>query len=302
MAGNVEYVEEPDNHEHEPFALRAKRRIGRGYHPSLEVGQEARDYERLWRSALGEVDASTGYLPRIRRRAATRLLAAAGEARVRAALLEPGGPALRLRVAEALALPAKPRREARVVVVKSVHAQLALDWLAARFSPTALIVLREPLNVISSWRAMGWLEPDRPDMLDELGPVTRDALVARYDVLPPPAGASTLKRASWVFGALTSALLAASEAHLEWPVAVHEDLCRRPHEGFKELAARLGLEWTPEADGLIEGLDRPGEGYETRRVAAGLPEVWRSRLAPGEVEEIRTVLEGFPVREWATAR
>lgn len=82
----------------------------------------------------------------------------------------------------------------------------------------------------------------------------------------------------------------------DWLVVSHEELCRDPSGGFKNLCAGLGLPWTEEAAEFLAASDRPGKGLETRRVAAEQPSNWSRRLTPAQVEEVLRVLSGFPDR------
>jgi len=112
---------------------------------------------------------------------------------------------------------------------------------------------------------------------------------------PPPSGASILARAAWLIGLLGAALDDASRRHPHWTVVSHEWLCEQTPERFAGLAERVGLGWSERSDRLLARLDRPGSGYATTRVATTLPEAWRERLAPEQVEEASAVLDGFAV-------
>src|SRR5207247_758089 len=66
----------------------------------------------------------------------------------------------RVAAAAILDVPAEPGPNEHVVV-KSVHAPLALEWVAARFEPAVVVVLRHPLNVIASLLELGLPDRDR---------------------------------------------------------------------------------------------------------------------------------------------
>jgi hypothetical protein len=289
------YVEEPDNHFRSPFAFRVKRGLGRGEYPALAPDEEAAAYEQLWRVAL-EPAAEPGrgdVVRTTRRRAAARLLSSANPGDVSAAIARPGGTSASLRVAAALAVPDAPRPSSRARIVKTVHAACSLEWIAARFDVRPLIVWREPLNVISSWRELGWFHQRGKDLLDELDPGARADFVARTGIAALARGASDVARAAWLLGYLTRSLLDASGRNPTWATVSHEALCREPHRSFRSVYAHLGLDWSPSVDAFLDEMNRPGEGYEITRVGEELPEVWRSRLAQAELEEIASVLEEF---------
>jgi hypothetical protein len=295
------YVGEPDSHEHCPFAFRVKRRLGRGYYPALDPGEEAAEYELLWRRALelpeGASGAKLGIGARARRRSAYRLLRSLPEEERFDALRRPDGRSLRLAALEALAVPERPPGRGGPVIVKSVHAQLSVEWIWSRWPVSVVVVLRRPLNVISSWIAMGWLRSGQ-DMLDELDPAVADEFAATHGLTPPGPAASGLVRAAWLYGLLTTRLLEGLARRPEWHAVVHEELCGDPHGRFTLLAGELGLAWTPEVDALLDEMDRPGAGYEANRVARELEDVWRSRLDPADARRVLDVLAPFPVADW----
>jgi hypothetical protein len=53
------------------------------------------------------------------------------------------------------------------------------------------------------------------------------------------------------------------------------------------------LRWDATVDALLDALDRPGQGYETARVASHLADVWRTRLTSEEQDAARVVFGRF---------
>ena len=295
---DASYLEEPDNHFTYPFAFRAKRGLVGGFYPALEPGQEALDYERLWTAAfrLDETWRSgrRALAEGVRRSLARAAWGSVANEQIRRALLHPDRDGFALRAARALAVPERPLRDSRHLIVKSVLCPLSLEWIAARFPLQVVVVLRDVRNVLSSWIQLGWVGRSGDDMLDSLDPVIQEHLAGRYRIPPPGHGASPVVRGTWLLGMLTLALEDAARRHPDWHVVRHEELCRSPHAAFRQLAATIGLEWTVEADELLNELNRSGTGMQRVRVASKLPEVWRSRLGPEQARDIAAVLERFP--------
>jgi hypothetical protein len=275
---DASYFEEPDNHFTYPFAFRAKRGLAGRFYPALEPAQEASDYERLWSAAfrLDETWRQAGRaLPaRMRRSLARAAWSSIGTQQIRGALLHPDRAGLALRVAQALAVPERPRPDSRHLIVKSVLCPLSLEWIATRFPLQVVVVLRDVRNVLSSWIQLEWV---------------------RYGIPAPARGASPVVRGTWLLGMLTLTLEDAARRHPDWHVVRHEELCRSPHAAFRQLAATIGLEWTVDTDDLLDELNRMGRGMQRVRVASELPEVWRSRLGPEQAREIAATLERFPL-------
>jgi Sulfotransferase family len=288
-AASARVVHEPDNETCRPFALRAKTSLGR--FPVLAPGDPAPGaYHDLWSRAFEGIG----------RAATARWLTAKALLRTADADLDAAFDqghnrfSARLRLVSALAClppPALPERPGDPpVLVKSVHASLAAEWIAERWQPRVVVVLRNPLNVVASHVALGW----GPSGLDY--PFLHRGL-ARLPWVPAvqPAG-SPLSRLAWQIGVFCSALEAALQRHPGWLVVSHEELCRDPAGGFKTLCAGLGLPWSEDAANFLAASDRPGRGLETRRVAADQPTNWTRHLTPEQVEEVVGVLSTFPDR------
>ena len=282
------FVGEPDNERKEPYALRGKRGLGR--FPALKANDEAPEFAHLWDLAFeGRVSGK-----RYREMAARRLLARVTQTEIRAALCGPNGHrSARLRLVEALAPAPGRAQDAGNVVVKSVYAPLCLEWLNRRYEPRVVIVLRHPLNVISSWLALGY----RDSRLDENSSVRR-GFVEPLGLPLPGRTASPLARVSWEVGLLTSALEDAATKHPGWLTVTHERLCEDALGEFERLSGRLGLNWAEPARRFVIDSNRPGSGYAPQRVAHEQPQRWRSRLSDEQVSEIASVLHGFPLRTW----
>lgn len=281
----VAYVHEPDNEKRDPFALRAKAGLGR--FPALRPGDEAAEYHRLWAGAFagGVVTGDARH-----RAALSHFSGLTKEELEAAASGEARGP--RVRLAAAAALPRERDPEATRVIVKSVHAPLALPWIRSRFDVDVVVVQRHPLNVLASMLDLDM--PDRDRRLDRSLRVMHD-YAAPWDVPPPAAGAPALEREAWQVGLLQSAL--AAETGVTLTIA-HETLCIDPEAAFRSCFERLSLAWSDDvADNLRES-DRPGRGYENRRVAAEQPERWKRRFDDHDVAVVRAVLEPFPLPGW----
>jgi hypothetical protein len=204
-----------------------------------------------------------------------------------------GRPPLELRIAGALCSHLPHVRTSDVVVAKSVHAVLAIDWIADRFDVDLLVILRHPANVLSSW-----LELDLPDRDRDLGrlPAVKKRYLDQWGI--PPAGGGTIERAAWQLGLLTSALEHSLEARPHWLMRTHEQLCSDPEREFRRLFADLDLEWGSDTSRLLEQGDNPGTGFSLNRKASELAESWRGRLDAPAVETLSRVLRQFPVKTW----
>jgi hypothetical protein len=291
------FLNEPDNHFAYPFAFRAKRRLRGGFYPYLQPDDTADLYDRLWGCALpasSGVDGAYRVVERRRRAVAVRLLRSASQRQMWDAFAG-RRPAGRLALAERLAVPERPVGPETHLVVKSVYAALAVEWIASRHPVKVVVVERSPLNVVASWKEMGWLGRPGDDMLDTLGRDVQAELARRWRVPIPPPGSSVVARAAWLVAVLTVELRSASTRNPSWVGITHEDLVEAPHDRFRTLADSCGLAWSSGIDVLLDSMNAPGRGYELLRVRAELRDAWRSRLDGTEVAAARAVLEAFGV-------
>ncbi len=273
---------EPDNEDKHPAAIHAKRRLGR--YPTLVPGQDDRAYRRLWDWVLAGA-------PEGRRdRLAHFVLRHDADQRLYDGRRDP-----RAWVAGTLARGHRtsPRPAGRVIA-KSIHLQLALEWMAANFDVDVLVVLRHPANVLASWLEVN-LKDARNATLETRDDVRR-RYVERWGV--PLPGPDPLDRMCWRIGLLLAALEEAVDGHPEWHHRTHERLCDDPDRQFRSLFDDLGLTWTDQAEHYLQVKNTPGSGFELKRVASELSDSWRSRLDARQVDVLRSTLARFPVRSW----
>lgn len=276
-------ISEPDNEKLSAPAIRAKRVLGR--YPVLAPGDAAPAYEQLWRWAL------TGAPTSRTLEAAARLVRRASAEDAES--LVNHRPSFELRLAGILGSCPRTAKGSDLVVAKSVHAGLAIDWIDDKFDLDVLVILRNPANVLSSW-----LELDLPDRDRDLGSsrLVRKRYMDAWDV-PPPSG-GIVQRAAWQLGLLMTALERSAKAHPRWLVRTHERLCSDPETEFRLLFEELGLIWGPTSLGTLERSDVPGTGFSLNRKASQLADSWRGRLDSETLELLGRVLCQFPLKTW----
>jgi hypothetical protein len=186
-----------------------------------------------------------------------------------------------------------PALVGRRLLVKTVHAPLAMDWLGTEFDMDVLVLLRHPGSVLASWIGL--------DMDAQYGPFSELPAIRRvtegWGVRPP--GPNHLEQMVWQIGVLITALEQAAAHHPSWLVRTHEQLCVDPTQQFRQLYTELGLQWNEEAEAYVIDNNRPGKGFRTRRVAADLPGDWKQRLTPHQIAEMQRVLAWFPLKTWS---
>ena len=119
---------------------------------------------------------------------------------------------------------------AAAVVVKSVRAELAAEWIVDRFSPRVLVVERNPLNVLASWIDLDYVRDPREAAA--YAAVAR----ARWGIDAPPASAPRLEQQAFTYGVLATSLREAAARHPEWTRVSHDDLCLDAAAGFARVS------------------------------------------------------------------
>lgn len=286
----VRSVAEPDNETNRPWPLVAKARLGR--FPLLSPGEEAPRYERLWRAACGGAP--------FKQRAAwcwgwqQRWV---GFDSAEAACDPERGLGLAPRAVAWLGRPARVHAALDgPVIVKSVHAALCARWLASLIRPAILVVLRDPFEVAASWRAMSLRRDGASERMEYaaqperiLSPAALEHLCASYGSTP-----STPDRALvWLAAGLMSELRAFAATCDEAIVLDFDEACLSPHRTLSAIAERLGLRWSAGSVGTLAAHNKPGEGWETNRLTAQVPGIWRRRLDPAVIARLDAELGRF---------
>ena len=274
---------EPDNEDKYPASIHAKHRVGR--YPVLRPGDRAGPYRNLWAWIIsGAPEGRRSWLAR-------HLLGPGIAGRIHEGRRDPV-----TWLAGQLARTPRPGPSGHHgrIVAKSIHAQLATEWLASEFDVEMLLLLRHPANVLASWLETN-LKDGRNSTL-ETRPEIRSRYLEPWGV--PLPGPDPVERMSWRIGLLTAAVEDAASRHPEWHLRTHEGLCADPAAEFRRLSADLGLDWSEKAQSFLDGHNAPGSGFAIDRVASELSDAWRRRLDDGQLATLRRALGLFPITTW----
>jgi hypothetical protein len=179
-------------------------------------------------------------------------------------------------------------------VVKTVHAQFAIEWIAARYHPIVIVVRRNLLSVIGSWLQLGFVPyaiPTPFELADH--PVIKHEYLEPLSLDSPAPNTPMLHQVAWHVGLLSLGLERGIARHPDWIVVSHEELCQRPLEGFHELFSRSGLSWTGAVERELHRLDKPGSGVVPQRVARDRIDSWKATLSAQQVDEATRILQPF---------
>lgn len=279
-APGVRYVHEPDNAGLTPFAHLAH--AGLPPFPYLRAADTAPpDYELLWSLVFRGSSIPDPHPLAVSPRTPRRLRIALARRAARAAVKQPAydGP----------------------VLAKTVRAFLASEWLAHRFDPAVIVVWRHPVNLTAGWRDQGWTTAEAARRA-----VAVEERFAATGAWPPPAEEGA-EATTWAICALSVLLLEQADRHASWVVSSHEQACVDPARHLLGLLEGLRLEGDAAVAETLADLNRPGSGFETKRLTAEEPSRWRKRLSAEEAATAWAVVDRFatesPVaaRHWAAA-
>jgi hypothetical protein len=144
-------------------------------------------------------------------------------------------------------------------------------------------------------RRLGWTHDfsgflAQPGLVDDLVPGLRgeiEAMVARPGDI--------LDQAGLLWNVIHTVIDRYRRDHPDWTFVRHEDLSAAPRDGFRDLAGRVGLDFTPQVQAYVAETTRSGNPaeagrgvvHELRRDSAASARTWHARLTPDEVARVR---------------
>lgn len=181
----------------------------------------------------------------------------------------------------------------RVILVKSVFTLHNTDWIYKNFQPRVVILLRNPFSLLHSVRR---LFPEarlgKPVLEDRV--LIRDYLEGYEDILT--SAKTPYEQLAARVGAYYKIILTGVKKHQEWLVITHEQLCKAPIVGFKQLYAKLGLCWTDEIEKIIwkhNRKKRDDNVHHVCRIATREIDKWKKLLTRDEINQIRKYYRPF---------
>lgn len=196
------------------------------------------------------------------------------------------------------------RLRGRRAMLDDPFAILSTQWLVERMGCQAVVLVRDPVAVVGSWRALGWTIHfhellEQPDLIGE-------HLAGYTDRMRQLIGSPDWLARSCLLWEMTYAVV--DRAFRPLPgvqVVQYEALVRSPLEGFQALYASLGLSWSERAGTLVRqattGSDR-SNGAHVWSLAGGLSRTayrpmapatalgsYQSRLTPAEIQRVRAL-------------
>lgn len=194
---------------------------------------------------------------------------------------------------------ARWRRAGCRPLVKDPIAVLAAPWLAREFGTQVVVTIRHPAAYASSMRRLGWTHDfsgflAQPGLVDDLVPGLRGDIAAM-------AGrpGDILDQAGLLWNVIHTVIASYRRDHPDWMFVRHEDLSADPVAGFRDLAGRIGVDFTREVETYVVETTGPGNPaeagrgvvHELRRDSAASARTWHDRLTSEEIARVRARTE-----------
>lgn len=190
------------------------------------------------------------------------------------------------------------------VLIKEVHAVLAIGRIERLIEPQVIIIVRHPCALAASWLRLRAERPDDPmwrDIDDHLdGLLRQDALVDEHlapHVQTLSSARTYLEKVGALWGAIYSVLLRQAAQRPDWVVVTHEELSLNPEAAFRSLFDQVGIRWTSSTSRRLESTTsaHSTEPYQTVRISKKEPDKWRKELTNEQVEEVLTGARPFGI-------
>ena len=202
------------------------------------------------------------------------------------------------------------RSRGKRALVKEPHAVFSARWFVERLGSDVIVIVREPLAVVSSWKRLGW-SFDFANLLDQPA-LMRDWLAPFEAEMNAALDSSSqlIERVALLWRIIYSVVR--DERFPPVHLLRHEDLSRAPTEAFARLYGALSLTYQRKIAETVEASSSPanppetlvGNPHETRLDSRANLDNWRHRLNQDEIERIRelteaTAVEYYPDLSWS---
>ncbi|HEV7727832.1 MAG TPA: sulfotransferase [Modestobacter sp.] len=195
------------------------------------------------------------------------------------------------------------RLRGRRAMLDDPFAVLSTGWLVQRMGVQAVVLVRDPVSFVGSWRKLGWSMHFHELLEQPL--LVRDHLAPYVDRMRSLVGSPDWLARTCLLWEATYDVVDRSFRSLPGVHLVgYEDLVADPVEGFRRLYGQLGLSWSPQAEDRVVAATSGGEGSASGShrwsLRGGLSRTayrpmssetalstFRSRLSPEEIARVR---------------
>jgi len=195
------------------------------------------------------------------------------------------------------------RLRGRRALIDDPFAVFATGWLSQQMGCQAVVLVRDPVSFVGSWRALNW-KIHFHELLEQPA-LVRDHLGPYVDRMQALIGSSDWLARTCLLWEATYDVVDRAFRHLPGVHLIgYEDLVRDPMTGFADLYDRFGLTWSSDAERRVREATTEKAGAEQGShrwsIRGGLSRTayrpmgqatalstYRTRLTQAEVERVR---------------
>ena len=194
-------------------------------------------------------------------------------------------------------------------LIKDPFAVFSTPWFAQKLNCKVIITVRHPGAFASSLKRLNW-NFDFKDLLDQ-PLLIRDRVSAYQDEMKSIKADDVIGQASLLWKIIYRSVHSTLSLNPDFIVVRHEDLSRDPAGGFRDLYAKLGLDYTPKVEKTILNSSSSENPVELSRKKVHSVKLdsranmdnWKKRLTEEEIKRIRQMTEDvsslfYPDGEW----
>jgi len=183
-------------------------------------------------------------------------------------------------------------RQANKVVIKDPTATLMSEWIAQQFDAQILFVMRHPCGFASSLDKLDWKLG--VNSLLHQSDLMQDHLFLFADVLRQARNDKWLTRGA-VWASVHLVYKRQLRRHADWHLYRYEEICNDPAGQFESIAKDLSLKLSGHTRKKIHSLSvtASSDSGSTRRSSGAMPDIWRQRMSPGEIDAVMGIVSEF---------
>jgi len=178
------------------------------------------------------------------------------------------------------------------VIIKDPTASLMSAWIAKQFNAQVLFIMRHPCGFASSLEVLDWKLGVNSLLRQDA--LMRDHLEDFREALNRARNDKWLTRGA-IWGAIHTVFTRQLECHPDWGLLRYEDLCADPVGQFETLTDEFRLELNLRTRQKIAALSATNstDSGSTRRNSLLMPDIWRKRMSPGEIDAVMGLVKEF---------
>jgi len=181
-------------------------------------------------------------------------------------------------------------------LLKDPFAAFSAPWFTERLKCQVVVIIRHPAAIASSLKRLKW-PFDFQDLLEQ-PLLMRDWLEPFREEMLQIQAEDVIGQSALLWRMIYPMLDVHAKQNPDIRILRHEDLSLEPHDCFRDLFGFLGLNFNTKAQAAVQRSTHSSNPREQSRSAVHAVrldsraniENWKSRLTPGEIERIRSLI------------